>query len=354
MIRLRHVVAFVVAAASCQAQPTLGQGLETAARDAQRYFDCIDSLDESCLSALMYTSPFICNGFIVPGTLVRLRADTAVPRRLGNFDRVYWHLETTVPDAIASDDERLYVLVPFRLALRVNQWIDRPGFLLGVSEDDGESWRFLDDAVVWKQGIDQIIPGYAGPPLPDAPAEPALDPQPTESQYLITREAGFIPGTREGDAYAELTFEVRDRIREPVRLFLAFENPQASAAPIVAESLLMPRQETFSLTSPLITGLRAGDYYEVAVFGLDSDTEEVVFEHRQMLHYFPVSDFYEEVLPAIAGPPIQAVSSLYSGVGQRTRPIVGDLNFPVSPVAGTVPSSILASNIDSSATSCVR
>ena len=42
MIALRQALALAVA--GCVMQAAAGQGLETAAREAQRYFDCIDSL----------------------------------------------------------------------------------------------------------------------------------------------------------------------------------------------------------------------------------------------------------------------------------------------------------------------
>jgi hypothetical protein len=88
-------------------------------------------------------------------------------------------------------------------------------------------------------------------------------------------------------------------------LFVAFENPLDSNAPIVTNLVLMPRQELVSATSPLLSGLRPGQYYEVAVFAHDRDADEVVFEHRQLLRYLPAPGYPDEILPAMAGPPMQ-------------------------------------------------
>ncbi len=311
MIRLRHIASLAV----CLAHPASGQGLETAARDAQRYVDCIDALDIACLETLTYPAPSACDTLSALSSLVRGRHSLLNAGELGDFDDAYWHVEPAAPVPIEADDEGLYVFVPIRINFRINLWTEQPGYLLGVSENDGESWRFVEHGIVRLQGIDGIVPGYIGPPPPDLTSEPPADPYAVKSEYLITRAAGFVLGMEAGSAAVKLEFDVRERIRKPLAIYAAFENQQASAEPFMTNSILVPRQETLSLSLPPISGLRAGQYYEVAVFGVDPDTDDVVFEHRQLLRYFPVVDYFDEVLPAIAGPPIENLRIFTSGNG---------------------------------------
>jgi hypothetical protein len=300
MIRLRHILVFAVAC--CLAQPSVGQGLESAASDAQRYIDCVDLLDAACLDELTYPGFSACSESAPQVYLFRLRDLFERARLIGDPDLAYWRIEAAAPVAIESADERMFALVPLRVLNRINLWSVSARFLLGVSENDGESWRFIEDGIVRETGIDRIVPGYAGPPLPELKWV-TPDPQPALSRYLETREAGFVLGAEDGDAFVKLAFEVRRRIRKPLTLFVAFENPRVSAEPIVSNSVLMPGQASISVVSPLITGLSADQYYEVVVFGLDPETDEAIFEHRQMLRYVPAIDYYDEVVPAIAAPP---------------------------------------------------
>ena len=333
MIRLRHIAALAVA--SWLAQPVHGQGLETAARDAQRYVGCIDALDIDCLETLTYPNYAVCDGIARLTSLIRMRDSIGGPGDLSDSDGTFWRIEPAAPVAIDSTDERLFVLVPLRVTFRIDQWGVLPRFLLGVSENDGESWRFIEDSIVRLSPVDLLVTGYSGAPLqPGLTAEPPADPQPAKSEYLTTREAGFILGTQEGDAHAVLTFEVRKRIREPITLFLAFQNPRASAEPILVNSILMPGQESFSVSSPPITGLLAKQYYEVVALGLDPDTEEAVFEHRQLLRYFPVRGYSDDVIPAIAGTPTR-YSSLFARLAGSDSLMSMSVTTPVATIGYT-------------------
>ena len=227
-----------------------------------------------------------------------------------------WHMETAAPVAIEADSTRLFAFVPFRVTYRINHWSSRTGFLLGVSENDGESWQFIEDPMVSLIGVDRIVPGYTGvPPLTVETRDPAADPPPAKSKYLATRAAGFVLGTGEGDASIRLAFEVRKRVRSPLNLFVAFENPRSATEPIVVSSVLMPGQESLDVSSPQISGFLAKQYYMAVVFGLDAENEEIEFEHQQRLRYFPVADYHDEVLPAIAGPPIENMRMYMPGGG---------------------------------------
>jgi hypothetical protein len=58
---------------------------------------------------------------------------------------------------------RRYIFIPYNAVLEgFGRKALAKSFLIGVSEDDGSSWKFVDGQRLTKDMIGQVIPGYVG------------------------------------------------------------------------------------------------------------------------------------------------------------------------------------------------
>lgn len=79
----------------------------------------------------------------------------------------YTRFELGPPRQPFAGDGLLYVFIPYLLEMEVRGKRHlQEAFLIGVSEDQGQSWKFVDGVSSTPQNITTVIPGYGGAPLP--------------------------------------------------------------------------------------------------------------------------------------------------------------------------------------------
>ena len=135
-----------------------------ASRDAMRLVACMKSFDSACVNSLTYTKVFEDRGI----SRVQLEQRVAdLYQKLKSMHATYsrFDLDAPWPPFIASG--RNYVFVPYNMTLETGeQRASSKSFLIGVSEDSGISWKFVDGQRFTQDNIGMIVPGYTGDKLP--------------------------------------------------------------------------------------------------------------------------------------------------------------------------------------------
>ena len=324
----------------------LGPAFESADRAFRRYAACLNALDTECLQAMTYsyrwtaedlseraqaevypavssTPPVVDPQGLSPSIFESSPStplsptmgvpDGPVPMlqlarrsvgdrlRLGLSSFVYWRMDVSEPFAIDGTDPSQFAVAEFNITRYAGRWTGQRGFLIGVADESGESWRIVDSATLAIIGIDRIIPGYQGSPLPGSIAIRYPSLYAAESKYLETMSGGFhLRGDGGTEGYYDLSFDVRRKIRKDVALTLVFENPQDATRPYVRQSRLVRNQTELRISSPLITNMQANSVYDVAVIAFDPESKEILFEHRQSLLFHPVPDHAGVFLTGLA------------------------------------------------------
>jgi hypothetical protein len=74
------------------------------------------------------------------------------------------------PRTIFTDDGRIYTFVPYVEGGELEgRKFATTAYLVALSGDGGESWKFVDGANLGPESIRLIIPSYGGQPLPPVP-----------------------------------------------------------------------------------------------------------------------------------------------------------------------------------------
>jgi hypothetical protein len=263
--------------------------LQSAARESERYAECLNTSDTGCLLELTHPLARVQQSIgISPPSLPSQSALLDFSREQAGDTYVGWRVEVGEPAPVAegraadtAGPDQQVVVVPY--LLRSSSWAqrERRGYLIGISAD-GEHWCFADDSAVGLRGIDRFIPEPASA-LPATAVTRVEPPGRVRTDYLDTKVGRFRALSVEGEGHYELSFEVRKRVRDDIALILAFENPENSENPYIVPSVLTAKQEELTIRSPLITGLRDGEIYMAVVFGIGTDGEELLFEHRQAM-----------------------------------------------------------------------
>ena len=150
------------------AVPLLASGAEAdsaATRDAKALASCIKALDTECIVSLSYRSKASIES---PNGKADLVAD--INGRYGPSATGARVTEVTLmsPSAEFSGDGRRFVFIPYYM----QSWSPgvsylNNGFLIGVSVDDGMTWKFVDNSRSSADVVLSVYPAYAGqPPIP--------------------------------------------------------------------------------------------------------------------------------------------------------------------------------------------
>jgi len=235
---------------------------DVVAREAARYADCLLAADTQCIYELTHPLARIQSVGPVdayPGPPNRRFTEgsehgyapltqsaiifPAAREHLPETGDTYWTLETGTPSFLEMDSELHFAVVPYRQESVSASVTERNGYFIAVSDDN---------------------------------------------------------------ARYELNLELRENIREQTPLLIAYQNPNNAAEPVLVRATLERRQKELALVSPLISGFIDGETYRVVVFGLDPETEDVLFEHHQPMVYRAVPGDGARYLPAISGIPGQS------------------------------------------------
>jgi hypothetical protein len=141
-----------------------------ALRDAHSLAACMKALDTECTLKWIYTKNLEAQGF----ELGELRAQLNV-----SFENIKLvHGETERFDLGAAGtpfpgDGKQYVFIPYQETMLVQgQRYSQTAYFIGVSEDAGVSWKFVDGIGFSEKNIRSVIPSYAGGPLPPRATDP--------------------------------------------------------------------------------------------------------------------------------------------------------------------------------------
>lgn len=274
------VFALALAWGTLAAQPSPDAATAALTRDLDRFEACLRDSNTACLTALTHTE-------------LREEGSRGQPR--------YSELWRSISDRAASNSEsmlstrhfappaqpfpagsRLYSLIPYVLGEPdAVGWRQFESFLIAISDDGGDSWRFVDGDLVARSRIDRVIPGYRRADLPAAQERMFLVPPASSSEYLVTSRGGFYS---DGDAAAyTLVLTVVREIETAVDVAVELDDPQDPERQREYRTSLSPGQGTLDIVSPVIRGFQGGRYYDVALTGTDPTTGAVLFEHRQRL-----------------------------------------------------------------------
>jgi hypothetical protein len=135
-----------------------------ATRDAMRLVACMKSLDAVCANSLTYTKVFEEHG------ITRDKLDQAVTnlyQQLKSVHGIYSRLDLNAPWPPFVVRGRTYIFIPYNgLIKSPSRDVLTTSFFIGVSEDSGSSWKFVDGQKATPDNIAMIIPGYGGAPMP--------------------------------------------------------------------------------------------------------------------------------------------------------------------------------------------
>ncbi len=137
---------------------------DPAARTLAELVSCMRSFDAECVTSRTYAEFFKRNG-VNPKKAARALLD--LYSRLKADGAKY--SEFTLGDAQnqTPNGRSLYVIVPYSSVLELaGRKIQQEAFFIGVSEDAGETWKFLDGISTTQENIRKVIPNYSGAPLP--------------------------------------------------------------------------------------------------------------------------------------------------------------------------------------------
>ncbi len=273
-------IALIFACGTLAAQPSPDAATAALDRDLDRLEACLRESDAACLTALTHTE-------------LREEAARGHPRYSEIFRSIQGQAAADPQTMLRSRQfapparpfpagDRLYSLIPYELGEPdLVGWRLFESFLIAVSDDGGDSWRFLDGDLVAPSRIERIIPGYRRRDLPVAQERFIPVPPASRSEYLVTSRGGFYS---DGEAAVyTLDLTVVTEIEAAIDVAVLLDDPQDPDRPRQYQSSLSPGQETLEILSPVIGGFKGGRIYNVALTGTDPMTGAVLFEHRQRL-----------------------------------------------------------------------
>jgi hypothetical protein len=141
-----------------------------ALHDARSLADCMKALDTECTLKWMYTKPLLDQGF----GLGELRAQLNVS--FENLKLVHGETERFefgAPGSTFAGDGKQYIFIPYQETMNIQgQRYSQTAYFIGVSEDAGGSWKFVDGIGFSEKNIRTIIPSFSGGPLPPRATDP--------------------------------------------------------------------------------------------------------------------------------------------------------------------------------------
>jgi hypothetical protein len=131
-----------------------------ASRDAARLASCMKAFDAPCANSMTYTKILEERG------ISRGQLDQQVGGLYANLKSshvTYSRFDLSAPWPPFVTLGRRYIFIPYNAVLEgMGRKVVAKSFFIGVSEDDGTSWKFMDGQRLTKDMIGQVIPGYVG------------------------------------------------------------------------------------------------------------------------------------------------------------------------------------------------
>jgi len=135
-----------------------------ATRDVTRLVACMKALDAACVNSLTYTRVFEEHG--IPRDKLN-QAVTNLYEQIKSIHGSYLRLDLNASWAPFVARGRTYIFIPYSgLIKSPARNVSTTSFFICVSEDAGNTWKFIDGQKVTPDNISMIIPGYNGGPMP--------------------------------------------------------------------------------------------------------------------------------------------------------------------------------------------
>lgn len=168
-MRVLHVVlVFILLLAGNYA--TASEPMESAIEQTQTLVERMKVFDTEGVANLTYTRFFERMG-IDPARPRKAMAD--LNDKLKSMGAKYISFSIQPIDKPFAGDGQLYIIVPYSNVMEVNgRRILQEAFFIGVSEDEGKNWKFVDGISSTQQNIRTVIPSYSGAPLPPRRQKP--------------------------------------------------------------------------------------------------------------------------------------------------------------------------------------
>jgi len=142
-----------------------------ALRDARALVQCLRALDAQCAARYTYTQFLEAQG---ASRADLIAAADELNRNLKSLGARYTRFDLEKPWTVFAGEGRLYTFVPYTQTLEAgDRQATVTAYFIGVSADAGATWTFVDGVTTTADSIRQIIPGFAGGPLPPKSVPPA-------------------------------------------------------------------------------------------------------------------------------------------------------------------------------------
>ncbi len=147
-----------------------GDGNSNALRDARSLANCMKALDTECTMKWTYTKLLEKQGFEFGELRAQLNASFENIRVVhGETER----FELGTAGAPFPGDGKQYIFIPYQETMIIQgQRYSQTAYFIGVSEDAGLSWKFIDGMGFSEKNIRTVIPSYGGGPLPPRATDP--------------------------------------------------------------------------------------------------------------------------------------------------------------------------------------
>ena len=136
-------------------------------RDAQQLAECAKALDATCVIELSDAASY---ELIAPAES-HFHFAQSQSRFYAGMRRIGWQytrFDVYAPTVMFSGDDRLYAFVPYvdTLVIPGQSANEVSAFFIAISNDAGNSWKFVDAAGITPENLKKIIPSYGEQPLP--------------------------------------------------------------------------------------------------------------------------------------------------------------------------------------------
>lgn len=143
---------------------------ETAVPFAKRLVAYMQEFDTDGVAPLLYTEPMIRMG-ANPEQLKEMAAQSDSRLRSSGARYLRFDLDEPTDSFPGADGE--YTLIPYICVLELGERkMEQQAFFIGVTNDGGRTWKFIDGIGTSRIPIETLVPGYAGPPLPAVSRRP--------------------------------------------------------------------------------------------------------------------------------------------------------------------------------------
>ena len=158
----RIVMAVLLSLAAFSSAAT--EPVDRAVEQAQTLIERMKVFDTDGVFSLTYVRFFERMG-LDPARPRKAMAD--LNQRLKSAGVVYTKFDIQPPEKPFAGDGMLYIIIPYSQVMEAKgRRVLQEAFFIGVSEDQGKTWKFVDGISSTQENIRMVIPSYSGAPLP--------------------------------------------------------------------------------------------------------------------------------------------------------------------------------------------